>query len=238
MTALRQVRDRFGTLVTIGDHPEPIALVERRLLVESAISMPIPAAWACGKCKTICQTEDAARACCAERYCACGKPLMPGFSNLECRDCTDAQWQAAARKRREDHLANATAVPEQDYTGPVYVEAYEEFYSSMDDFRDAFWADHDSDEAFEPGPVFACTCFGYHLDAEHAVEQALEEHHEDAFDHIGDAAVSELQVLMDQWAQKHPVTSWAIDYSRMIVPDPDYHYVAADEAPDDTKDGA
>ena len=69
-----------------------------------------------------------------------------------------------------------------------------------------------------PAYVWGCTTMAFSMDAESVIDAALDEHHEDAHDHIDDARG--LQTLLDAWCATQNVVSYFVDYDVAIVVPP------------------
>lgn len=147
----------------------------------------------CGKCGQIWSesAREAAVLCCARRFCACGEPAMRlAFVCLEC--------DTAARKQRETDRWEAAELAK-GHEGMVWV---------CDDFghplgeRDGYYDDLDSmremREGEPPAHVYACVRRGLDLSAERVLEDATEEHHEDAY-HQAQGLAPSLQGLLAWW---------------------------------------
>lgn len=99
-----------------------------------------------------------------------------------------------------------------------------------------FWEDHGDDEGYfvsvagllswckgyavqPPAYVFACIPMTMSMNAEWIIQDALEEHHEDAGDSISQESRDELQALLDAWCKKQTVKTWFVDRQRVVILD-------------------
>lgn len=83
----------------------------------------------------------------------------------------------------------------------MYVPCWDMFFDSLDSMLD-----HARCEGWEkPDHVQACDGLTMGLCAESILEDALEEHHEDAWDYVDEKS---LQALLDAWCEKNRVVSW------------------------------
>jgi hypothetical protein len=131
---------------------------------------------------------ELATKCCQPRHCkGCGTALLPHDCWMICVDC---RAKATAAK-----LADAPAVAEADYDGPVYDPAYDAYYLDVEALEDAYElnADH------LPLRVWTCTTHPIEVTEENIedmLSSILEDHHEDAefdghlWDMIKDAAAT------------------------------------------------
>ena len=169
---------------------------------------------ACGTCRVVAHSREAAAACCAPRKCeTCGQDIGHSW----CKPCSDKRTAKAEQAR----VDKATKVPAAEYSGPLFTEEVnagdygEGYFSDEAALRDA------CDDSGEEMPVYAWACKSQRLtlDAGSIVEDALENQqaHEGAGDAIPEAAMAELEAFVTAWAEKHGPTSWRPDYSRAVV---------------------
>ena len=182
-----------------------------------------PALYACGKCGKCYSpkvyacaepqaheaAQKAAERCCAPVHCSgCGVEV-------------GRPWTACSSCREKFKLRRATPIPERDYHGPVYSDAvsgdWGEGYSSDTDallevVHDAVaWGD------MEEAPVYCwpCTSRPLALNADHMLENAVDDMHEEAMDQIVDA--DEVFAFVEAWNAKQTCKTWYPDYSRVVV---------------------
>ena len=93
-------------------------------------------------------------------------------------------------------------------------------YPSYDNLRKAFVDDWecDHDEGDTPcGRLYACQPMGFVLNAGDILENATQDHHEDAYDNFDEGAAEELQAFLTAWAKANDPGSVEPDYTRAIV---------------------
>lgn len=152
---------------------------------------------------------DHAKTCCDRKCEDCEAQLEKKSHYVVCDACRVKRDAAKEAKRFDD----ATKIPEAEYDGWVYDENAEEYYASVEEWRERF-DDDSSDVAY----LWACaTIDGFGLDAADIVQSALEngEHHEDAFDSVD--GIEELQTMLNGWCAKQDVKSYMVDYTRAVV---------------------
>jgi hypothetical protein len=162
---------------------------------------------------------DAAIRCCQRTCMKCEARLPKDWHYIYCQAHLD---ESRAEKQRE-RIDKATKIPELEYDGPVYCEDNEEYYATVADLRDAF------DGEGLPSEVWACTTMPVKLDADHILDGAFDDHHEDARSELPAGAEANLQTMLDAWvaAFAKDIVSWDPDYSRFIVLAPDPEPAAA-----------
>jgi len=170
-------------------------------------------AYACSKCGNV-STKDLAERCCAGTVCtSCGVALTG--HRLTCTDCWNAK-QAAIQARRVDKAAR---IASSEYHGALYCDSLghnDGFFRDVDEL-----AEYCNDEGIrEIGPVFACHETRPYIDAVGAVEQALEEHHEDA--EMVD--IRGLEDFLKTWNAKQTDKTWTPDW-RIVITGLDVVYV-------------
>jgi hypothetical protein len=180
---------------------------------------PEPVAFLCGRCKTTAGVfsahalgVDGARKA-ADGHCyrecdICKSPLKLGQS---CDTCADA--------RRERWLAEAW-----EKAKKISYREYEHGYLSAPDARDELFVclndllEYCHDEDIDvPERIFGCERIVLRLDAQIILENALEEHHEDAMDDISPSMESDLQAFLDDWSKKANVVTFVEDRSLGII---------------------
>jgi hypothetical protein len=154
---------------------------------------------------------------CIPRMCGCGSPVQKGWTI--CQACVKKKDEDKenARFQKAEKLAIA------DYDGPVYWgdgpdgSMGEGYYSDIDDLLDR------CEEEGIDLPLFVWTSkkVPFRIDADHAIENALSDHHEGAYDKITPAALGQLQDLLDEWCGKQNIESWEPDFSRAVVLQPE-----------------
>lgn len=135
----------------------------------------------------------------------------------------ETPYQRVIRQDRERNAADfekATKIPAREYTGWVCrPDAFNEpgygYHASVEDMIDHLLMTDDDLPPF----VWATTEQRLKLDANWILENALDEHHEDARDQISDEAEKALQAFLDEWVTRSDVNviSYAEDRTRAIV---------------------
>lgn len=94
-------------------------------------------------------------------------------------------------------LAKATEVNAADYDGPVFVEGLGAtgYFSDMDELLEYL---HDEGDD-RPEWAFVALVTYVTVDADHAIEYATQEHHEDIYDYIPHDAVDELKKACEKF---------------------------------------
>ena len=194
--------------------PKPDLNSSVPLILTRAKDGETPNLWACPKCGKAYVSQAWADNCCfyhAPRPCVCGKTTKSEYQ-YKCDDCA-----TVAR------LIKAKQVPESEYSGYVFSEhmaGYEDgYYRSADYFREAWGDAADEDSSTEmPCYVWACTAKTWGgIDLDRAIEGDLEEHFEDAADHIVDE--KELYDFVADWNKKQHIVSYTMDPGRVVVLD-------------------
>lgn len=151
---------------------------------------------------------------CAPKECACGKAIDRKYWTI-CTECSDRK----EAEKLHDRFEKAAKVSVEDYDGPIYWpdgpsgSMGEGFYTSLDEMLDVYEA-----EGMDLPPyVWAAKSYELKMDASSLLENALEQHHEDAHEHLEAGAEEELQTLLDFFCQKQKIKSWEVDFSRVVL---------------------
>lgn len=215
--------------------PEPIRLY---------ISIPHenPAAFACGKCRVVCPSEEDATAHCACRRCgAIIEPLPRLGRGRICATCHPIEAQESATERQRlaaeqdaASFAKAKKVPASEWTGPVVWDC-----GSGDMSGDGYYSGTEAveDECAQGGRELPEYVWGTEeesmsLDAGDIIQRALEDAYDGAADQISAEAQAELQALLDGWCERHKVTWYSEDRSVAVImatPDKDIESPQAGE---------
>jgi hypothetical protein len=172
---------------------------------------------ACGECRIVALNREAAASCCVPRRCECGAEASSRW-DATCRECATRK----AREERERDLAREAAkladcentIADAEYSGPVYLEG-------LGGSGDGYFAnvgeliDH-CQQMGEPVPARVWACHinrGFTIDADSVLEDALQDHHEDAHEQCD----GDLQAILDAWCAKQNVESWEADETRAVV---------------------
>lgn len=191
--------------------PKAIALVDRT-------NTDRVIAYACCDCRSYYLSESDALTCCRCR--ACGAKTTMYF--LTCQDCSKREYEERTRKSNEVMKAKldaAEAVPESEYEGMIYCsEGYgpqDGYFVDGDELRD-YCLDNDREP---PSRVWACHKVPLRIMAEHAIEGALDDHHDGASDEISEADEDRLQKLLDEWCDSVGVVSWQAERNKAVILD-------------------
>lgn len=167
-------------------------------------------AWACGACRYVARDEAAARECCEPYDCSggCGAKLPKKEHRTRCDACMDRDCTA----REQAKYDKARKVPLAEYQAEgLFVD--DRWFHDFDELADHY----DGDDEARPAWAWGCTPIGFGLDADQAIEGALEEHHEEAGDNISDAERKRLQSFLDEWAVAQKITSYQCDESTVVL---------------------
>lgn len=153
-----------------------------------------------------------ANRCCAPRACdTCQAPLGER-RNLLCFPCE----QKAREDRSRECFDAARKVDAAGYDGWVSWPDHgpnEGYFASVDDLL-AYCAD----EGVEPPAyVWGCLELAFQINAHDVIENALEEHHEEAKYKISDESIGELQEFLVAWCAKQDVKSYYEDRSTAVI---------------------
>jgi hypothetical protein len=127
-------------------------------------------------------------------------------------------------------LLAAAAVPESHHDGWVYCVddrgPQDGFFESCNALRE--WCfDHDQEP---PARVWACNAVGLFIDADWIVENACEEHHEEACEQISAGAMKALQDFLDAWCAECGVESWRPTAKAVILDPAEWEALKAERA--------
>lgn len=172
------------------------------------------------------QAEASATACCPPRKCTVcnARPVDRASSSTLCEEC----GKLNAVKVEEERLAAAAKVAETLWTGPVYwpnapfIGDHGAHYWSSTSVLRTDVSKRNSQRVAEKLPpipmptyVYATKPIPFELSAQDAVEAALERHSEAVV--ITEDRVKELQVLLNDWAQKQNVQSYEEDFTKAVM---------------------
>lgn len=154
-----------------------------------------------------------AEACCKEECAECGKPREQKYMSL-CMNCRHQKAAIGARERENTILAKAPRVAYADYKRE-YLFWEDEYYPGIEELWEAF------EYGREPTEAWGCYELEFHIDADRLLEDALQEHHEDAMDDISAASILQLQKYLDRWCKKaHVITYMKDDFLVVLPPRP------------------
>lgn len=171
-------------------------------------------AHACGECKYVATSSEAAERCCAPRKCdKCGAAVGSSY----CKACTDARLASEEVASFE----KATKIRNSEYTGPLYTDEVLGGDWGGNYFSDEGALRETCERRETPMPAYAWACEPQRvsLDGLEILERALEEQeaHEDAIDGVSKAALKELSDFLDGWCERNTIESWHADHSRAVV---------------------
>jgi len=183
-----------------------------------------PVAWACGQCRTILSTLDAARDHCRCERC---KGLITGrdYGHIcsSCRPIVRDEERAEAKARSvifdAEAFAKARKVPESAWSDTVVWEdgsgdmSGDGYFSSTDAVRERCARDG----VPVPAYVWGTAPEMMSLDADSIIDAALDDSYDGARDAITAEAEKELQALLDAWCERHPVKWWSEDRSVAVM---------------------
>ena len=174
----------------------------------------------CSKCRTLHGTrtdrtpQAAAEKCCRPYICTggCGTELPHDKYRTRCDKCCQKDTEAKEQKAFD----KATKLKPSEYDGPVF-DRHDNFYMSLDDFFDAY---HDDEEYRKYGTYLWCAKeIKFEPCVENMIENALDNHHEDATDTISTEDTKVLQDFVDKWAEGIGIVSYEPDGKNVIVID-------------------
>lgn len=152
----------------------------------------------CGECGHIYASDDAARKCCLQNYCACGEKIHQYWTM--CSGCSS--------KKRVD---SAELVEYID--GPVCVFDGDEYFSSLEDFYDSY-----ENRPLDEWPDYLNPCETIPWDGIDIIDlienSLLDEAYEDAHENLVD--VDELLAAYKKWYEKQSIISWHPDTKKKI----------------------
>lgn len=154
--------------------------------------------FACGECGTHPHVFDSAKKCCKQNYCKCGEKIQR-YITL-CDLCSS-----------QNRVSKAEVV---EYNGgPLSLELDAVYFSDLDELYEYLECNFDSKDDW-PEWVHPCDKNEFFMDIQNLLESALDEHHEDAYDHLID--VEELDKFVDGWVKKQKLVSWESNWNKKI----------------------
>jgi hypothetical protein len=126
--------------------------------------------------------------------------------NHNCDGKKEAERRERAHREKEkwDKIEKITIKESVSRFEMVYIDHYENFVFPEDLIE---WVENEEydDEDFnrETLYVYGTSKTQIRFDAGSIIENACDDLHEDAYDHISRKAIEELQTLLDQWAEKY-----------------------------------
>lgn len=147
---------------------------------------------------------------------SCAKEAAERCHNYTCSDCgvkTDQYRtlcqkciQLREQKKDKERYDEAPKVKYGDYKGAyLYFDDTRigrEGYLAVEDLEDELVA-YDGEL-----PTYAWACMPFYIDASDVVDQALEDHYENASDDISSTEIKKLQSYLDAWCESQHITSY------------------------------
>ncbi len=155
-------------------------------------------AHACGECKNVAASEQAARECHGIRRCDCGEAIKENYYTA-CAACRSTEEQ----KRDADRIANAKRVSEVN-TSALYCECCERFF--YDGSEELIETHRDEGRAI-PEIAWACDEQALKLDAEEILQGSIDSQEFNEETQFSAAQVLELHVLLQEWLSRNRVTN-------------------------------
>ena len=119
-------------------------------------------------------------------------------------------------RTERDHFDRATKVDAVNYEGWVfwpYRGPQDGFFHSVEDLRNYC----SSSEEDLPKFVWACTKEIFRLNADQILDDATQDHHDDARGEISASEEVRLQAFLDEWSAAQNIVSWHEDRSRAVM---------------------
>lgn len=153
----------------------------------------------CSNCKKKYTENDTASKCCLCRI--CGKPKDHTLYNGECRECLELKYRDRAHKLIDE----AELIPYDPNL--VYHDNNDKWLYDDDDVH-CYLVDNFDISADLPEYLYVSNKINFCINAEGVIENALDEHHEDALDNISRDEETKLQALLDKWCDDQKIFSW------------------------------
>ena len=174
--------------------------------------------YACAKCNNVFQTlpgdtsertiERVRNHC---KPCPCNRGhLLQGHT--ECSQCMADARSKHIEAKNEAAFPTLPRIEAYAWDGPVYHEARDRYYESIDDLLEHF----DDDDEEKPQWVYPCDVEEFSLDASTILESACDDHCEEMAEEVQDDADS-LQKLLDDWCKTIRTKTWRPDTGRIVV---------------------
>ncbi len=142
--------------------------------------------------------EASAERCCNYKCETCGADARQ-FHHL-CDRCQGEKWSRDAAAKEAE--AFKTAKERADYAGPFMFN--DRYFEDMEAVLDHC----DGRDIEVPEYLWVPEEMVLSIDADNIIGNALEDHYEDADDHITGAARKELQTLLDEWCGRQSIRSY------------------------------
>ncbi len=171
--------------------------------------------WRCGTCFQQCPTKETAIACCAPKLCAdCSTPVhKTPFFIARCALCKYRSDYA----RTKALFDKAIKVTPDEYTGEmICLEGDDTYFHSYEDMLDHY----ESRDQAPPDYVWGTDEMSLaRFDVDALLESQLEEHHEEAYEHLVD--IEGLQTFLDAWVAKQTIKSYMVNTSVAVITKPE-----------------
>lgn len=177
--------------------------------------------WMCEKCRRLNgsymggDAKAMAERCCRPYICTggCGAELPYEKHRMRCDDCCRKDQQAKELKAYE----NAKKLKPSEWDGPVF-DRNDNFFMSLDDYFERYHDDEDVREEQQEGTwVWCAREIKFSPSVDNMIENALDNHHEDAADRISTAEMKELEDFVAAWAEKTGVISYEPDGKSVVL---------------------
>ena len=142
----------------------------------------------------------------------CGGKVFRYGKCKQCRDIADARIRSDLDEKERQREADAPRVLWQDYGGYLWVSDT----CCTDDLLHA-QEEIVNDDAELPTELWEAVSFDLQISAEDIVENALQQHHEDA--EVGDEMITELQGFLDGWCKRTGIASFEQGKRRVVLPE-------------------
>lgn len=162
--------------------------------------------WLCSTCKRADTSLEFANRCCQPRKCPCGISLRRHSAYMSCEACQKVKEENAEAAR----FAKAIKLTVGEYDGPIFTRG-DRFYMDIEDYLDQ--RENRDEETY----VWCTTPVKFEPDVHDMLENALDKHHEDAYDNIPMKEIVDLQAHVDKWAEKQCIVSYEIDLKRCVI---------------------
>jgi hypothetical protein len=181
--------------------PEPVELFNK---------VGVSAGWKCSGCFLLYPTEanafTEAQKCCELRLCKCGLVLQK--FRIKCDVCSRKEQDERCFRKEMSLFDKAKKLKPDEWDEPVFDRGMG-YYFSLEDFLDSCEEKHTW--------VWCSKRVEFEPDVDHMIENALDQHHEDAGEQISSANWKELEDFVKEWAKKINIVSHEIDYSQCVV---------------------
>lgn len=157
---------------------------------------------ACGECGTIWTGDTQAQDCCQLQKCTCGDWRDQEYPHQPCCQCREN-----ARKGRKRYL---TIDQYKKIAQEVMVVIDDDFYSDLYEVVDEF-----CDEQNKPTEVCIAYPRRFSLNPDQIIEDALENHHEDAINQVVDWY--QFAQFINQWTNKQTLKTYETSRNYIIL---------------------